>query len=487
MSGIGGHARATPDATAIVSMGGAVTFAELDLRQRQLAGALMEAGMEEGGRVAVVSRNSVGVLEVVIACLRAAIIPVPVNPLLTEREAEYILEDSGSRWLFTDRNIEPVPDLDQVVTFGDAYERVISSAEPAELGDHARGRPMHYTSGTTGVPKGVWVRPYNAKKAARMSAEFIDYWDLSSSDIHLVCSPLAHSAPLRYALRTMEAGGTVALQSHFDPAETLAAIDLFNATTTFMVPTHLERIFALGARAVQRHDLSSMRLLIHAGAPIREETKRATIDAFPEGAVWEFYGSTEGQATRISPAEWLRKPGSVGKARKGAAIEIKDPEGGILAPGEIGHVWVKDPKIDRFQYWGDRRKTRSAWKAGAFTVGDLGFLDTDGYLFLTGRADDTIISGGVNVYPQEVEQILAEHPLVTEVIVYGVPSDEWGQEVRAAIVASGEVSQESLIEWCRERLAGFKRPRQIDLVEELPRTATGKPKRQAPGEPASAP
>lgn len=487
MSGIGGHARAIPDATAIVSMGGSVTFGELDHRQRQLAGALSAAGLEEGDRVAVLSRNSVASLETTTACLRAALIPVPVNPLLKEREIEYVLEDSGARWLFTDRAVEPVVGLEQIVTFGDAYERVLQEADPVELCDHARGRPMHYTSGTTGAPKGVWVRPYKPRKAAESSADFIGYWGLTGSDIHLVCSPLAHSAPHRYALRTMEAGGTVTIQSHFDPAETLAAIDLFNVTTTFMVPTHLERILALGPGALRRHDLSSMRLLIHAGAPIREETKRATIAAFPEGSVWEFYGSTEGQATRISPGEWLRKPGSVGRPRPDAAILIRGPKADDLPPGEVGRVWVKDPAVDRFQYWGDRRKTRAAWRAGAFSVGDLGYLDPDGYLFLTGRADDTIISGGVNVYPQEIEQVLSEHPLVTEAVVYGIPSDEWGQEVHAAVVISEEIDESALLDWCRERLAGFKRPRAFSFVDALPRTATGKllrrpPEAEPPGE-----
>jgi len=487
VSGIGAHARAAPDSTAIVSMGGSLTFGELDDRQSRLVGCLLDGGVGEGDRVAVLSRNSVASLEVTIACLRAAIIPVPVNALLTEREVEYVLEDSGARWLFTDRAVDPLPGLEQIVTFGDAYERELQQADPAELCDHARGRPMHYTSGTTGSPKGVWVRPYKQRKAAQAADDFIDYWGLAASDIHLVCSPLAHSAPHRYALRTLEAGGTVALQSHFDPAETLAAIDLFNVTTTFMVPTHLERILRLGPTALRRHDLSSMRLLIHAGAPIKQETKHETIEAFPEGAVWEFYGSTEGQVTRISAAEWLRKPGSVGLPRAGMEILIRNAGGEGLAPGETGRVWVKDPTADRFQYWGDRRKTRAAWRAGAYSVGDLGYLDEDGYLFLTGRADDTIISGGVNVYPQEVEAVLSQHPSVAEVIVYGVPSDEWGQEVHAAVVAREAIDEDALITWCRERLAGFKRPRSITFVDELSRTTTGKLKREPPEVETTAP
>lgn len=461
-------------------MGRSLTFEELDERQRLIAGALASAGIEEGDRIAVLARNSVESLELTTAALRAGIIPVPVNPLSTETEAAYLIDDSGSRWLFTDRPFETRPGLESVVTFGDAYERMIAEADRVEICDHARGRPMHYTSGTTGVPKGVWVRPYKPRKAAEMSNDFTSYWGLASDDIHLVCSPLAHSAPHRYAMRTLEAGGTVALQSRFDPAESLAAIDLFNVTTTFMVPTHLERILSLGERAVRRHDLSSMRLLVHAGAPIREATKRKTVEVFSTEVVWEFYGSTEGQATRISSAEWLRKPGSVGRPREGAQILIRDEGGQPVPTGEVGSVWVKDPRIERFQYWGDRRKTRSAWKAGAFTVGDLGYLDDDGYLFLTGRRDDTIITGGVNVYPQEVETVLGQHPAVIEAIVFGVPNEEWGQEVRAAVTiqADAATTNDELVEWTRERLAGFKRPRRIEIVEELPRTATGKLKRQ---------
>lgn len=481
MSGIGGFARSTPEATAIVSMGRSLTFEALDDRQRRLAGALLSAGLDEGDRIAVLARNSVESLEVTTGALRAGLIPVPVNPLLTEPEVDYVISDSGARWLFTDRPREGLPELESMVTFGDAYERLLAESDAAELCDHVRGRPMHYTSGTTGAPKGVWVRPAKARKAAQMSADFTSYWGLQDDDIHLVCSPLAHSAPHRYAMRTLEAGGTVAMQSRFDAAETLAAIDLFNATTTFMVPTHLERILGLGERAVRRHDLSSMRLLIHAGAPIREETKRKTIELFPDDSVWEFYGSTEGQATRISTAEWLRKPGSVGRPRKGAEIFVTDDMGTVLAPGKVGTVWVKDPRIERFQYWRDRPKTRRTWKAGAFTVGDLGYLDEDGYLFLAGRAFDTIITGGVNVYPQEVEAVLAQHPGVAEVVVYGMPNEEWGQEVHAAVVPRDDLDIAELLEWSRERLAGFKRPRHIELVEELARTATGKVKREPPG------
>ncbi|MDQ3981514.1 MAG: AMP-binding protein [Actinomycetota bacterium] len=480
MGGIGGHARATPDALAIVTLARRLTFAELDARQRRLAGLLAAAGVRPRDRIAVWSANRVESLEVTTGALRAGIVPVPVNPLLTPAEAGYLLEDSGARWLFTDRPVDPMPPLERVISFGDAYERCLHEAGPVEVADYALGRPMHYTSGTTGVPKGVWVEPVGEPAAAEVSADFSEQWGLTPAEIHLVCSPLAHSAPHRFCLRTLEAGGLVVLQKHFDAAETLAAIELFAATSTFMVPTHLERIFSLEPKVLKRHYSSSMRTLIHAGAPIREETKRRAIDFFPDGSVWEFYGSTEGGATRISPDEWLRKPGSVGTPRPGAAILIRDDDGAVVPPGEAGTVWVRDPHAERFSYWGDEEKTRAAWDGDAFTVCDLGRLDEDGYLFLEGRRHDTIITGGVNVYPQEVEAVLQSHPGVAECAVYGREHPEWGQEVSALIVPAGDLEPGELRAWARRRLAGFKVPRHFDVVDELPRTPTGKVLRGPP-------
>jgi long-chain acyl-CoA synthetase len=222
-----------------------------------------------------------------------------------------------------------------------------------------------------------------------------------------------------------------------------------------------------------------MRLLAHAGAPIRAETKYKTLELFPQGSVWEFYGSTEGAFTRISPSEWLKKPGSVGTPRQGAELLVLDEHGRSLPPEQVGTLWIRDPRVERFEYWGDHTKTRRAWRDGAFTVGDLGYLDNDGYLFLVGRADDTIITGGINVYPQEVEAVLLDHPAVAEVTVYGVPHDEWGQQVRAMVVPApnAPLDAELLRSWARERLAGFKCPRIIEVVDALPTTATGKLRR----------
>jgi acyl-CoA synthetase (AMP-forming)/AMP-acid ligase II len=479
VGGIGQVAAFNPDAAAILTMGGPLSFADLNLRQSRLAGAFKNAGLATGDRVAVLSRNRPEYLEVTIAALRAAIVPVPLNPLLTPREIEYILEDSGARWLFTDQNVEGSLELDRIITFGDAYERCLFEAEPVTLSSVALGRPMHYTSGTTGWPKGVWVSPYGPDQGEEVSERFRALWNLRTEDRHLVVSPLAHSAPHRFALRTLEAGGMVVLQPKFDAREVVAAIELFGITSAFMVPTHLERILDLRAR----HDLSSMRLLAHAGAPIRERTKRQAIDLFPTGSLWEFYGSTEGQATRISTEEWLAKPGSVGKALPGGRLIVVDPETGEeREPNETGEVWVRDPSGEEFTYWGDAARTDGARRNDMFTVGDLGYLDDDGYLFLTGRRHDTIITGGVNVYPQEVERVLHENEAIGDVVVYGVPHDEWGQEVHAAVVPAPEavLDADTLQSWARERLAGFKCPRHFHVVDELERTATGKLKRVAP-------
>jgi long-chain acyl-CoA synthetase len=481
VTGIGAAAQEMPDGAAIVARNITLSFGELDRRQRLLAGALHAGGLAAKDRIGVISANRPEFLEVTSGALRAGIVPVPINPLLTPTETAYLLEDSGARWLLTDRPAEPPPGIDRVITFGDAYERCLHDASPANIADVTLGRPMHYTSGTTGQPKGVWVAPTSESQATAAADDFITLWDLRAEDIHLVCSPLAHSAPHRFSLRTLEAGGTVVLQPRFEAEETLASIDLMSITTTFMVPTHLERILSLGRKLV-RYDLSSMRLLAHAGAAIRAETKRRIIELFPHGSVWEFYGSTEGFATRISSDEWLRKPGSVGTARAGSRILIEGPEGDELSRGDIGEAWISDPRAERFEYWGDRQKTAAAWRGHAFTMGDLGFLDDDGYLFLTGRTDDTIITGGINVYPQEVEAVLESHPAVREAMVYGTPHPEWGQEVVAQVVGSpGQpLDPELLRKWARGQLAGFKCPRRIQIVAELPRTTTGKLQRPTP-------
>ncbi len=473
--GIGGAARRAPDSPAILTIQGAVTFGELDLRQRGITGTLIAAGLSRGDRIAVLSANRPESLEVTTGALRAGIVPVPISPLLPATGIDHILRDSDAKWLFTDRDVDVPDSIERVVTFGDAYERSLLDGSPADLSDYTRGRPMHYTSGTTGPPKGVWVEPYDEDRALRQSEGFQQEWGLSGDERHMVCSPLSHSAPHRFATRTLEAGGAVYLLPRFDAMEAIGAIALLGVTSTFMVPTHLERICSLSDKELMRFGIASIRLLAHAGAPIREQTKRRAIDLFG-GAVWEFYGSTEGQATRISAEEWLTKPSSVGTPRGTATLTVRDAEGRPLPTGDVGRIWVTDPAADRFEYWRDPNRTDAAWRGDSFSVGDLGYLDEDGYLFLQGRAGDMIITGGVNVYPHEVESVLLDHPSVAEAVVFARPDPEWGQLVCAAVVSSfGQpLDAEKLRSWARERLSGPQTPKHIEVVTELPRTPTGK-------------
>ena len=480
MSGLGGRTFSAPGHPAVICGDRSLSFGELEGLQARLAGLMSAASIGIGERVAVLAANSIELLVVTVGCLRAGIVPVPISPLLTEPERAYLLQDSGARLLFTDR-AHPVP-VERTVIMADLAEE-LRGHEPVALSDVTLTRPLHYTSGTTGRPKGVWVPLVDEATAMSRSEDFRDQWGMTEADVHLVCSPLTHSGPHRYALRTLEAGGSVVIQERFDATATLAAIERYRVTTTFMVPTHLERILALGPDELRAHDLSSLRLLAHAGAPIRRVTKERAMNLFPTGSVWEFYGSTEGGFTRLAPQEAIDHPGSVGRPAEGTTIEIRDEDSGRrLDSGEVGVVWLRDPGAERFEYWGDEAASTAAWDGDAFTVGDLGHLDVDGYLYLVGRPGELIISGGINVYPREVEEALMGHPAVSEALVYGTDDPEWGQLVKALIVVASDDSPdpEELRAWLRGRLAPHKCPRSIEVVTELPITTTGKLKRAGP-------
>jgi long-chain acyl-CoA synthetase len=375
------------------------------------------------------------------------VVPIPLDPRLTAPERARILV-----------GLDPT----LIVSDDDALTELAAAHDPAGL---PRARPMHVTSGTTGTPKGVWSGLLGAEDAAALVAEERDLWGFAADDVNLVLSPIYHSAPLRFAMGTRLAGGRVVIPGPFDPATVTAAIRDERPTTVFCVPTHLQRLFTHWDE-VGVPDLSSFRLVAHAGAPCPEGVKRRLIELFPADSTWEFYGSTEGQFTACRSEEWLTRPGTVGRARPGRRLHVDDD----------GTIWCTVPPHARFEYYGDPAKTAAAWRqlpdGPAFTVGDLGRLDADGYLFLDGRREDLVISGGVNVYPLEVEQVLEQHPEVTDVAVYGVPDDAWGQRVCAAYV--GDASVADLDAFVRERLAPPKRPKTWTRLDALPRTLTGK-------------
>jgi long-chain acyl-CoA synthetase len=416
------------------------------------------ADLRAGDRVALLLPGSVAYVDLVLLAGRQEVVVVPLDPRLTPRERAAVLAD-----------VDPVAVVEEPEQLTDLAARL----HPAPASDVPLVRPMHLTSGTTGAPKGVWSGVLGTEAAHALVAEERDLWGFTASDVHLVLSPLYHSAPLRFAGGTLLAGGRVVVPGPFDPATVTRAILEERPTTMFCVPAHLQRLFHHWDE-VGTPDLTCFRLVAHAGAACPPAVKRRLVEEFPAGSTWEFYGSTEGQFTACRSEEWLERPGTVGRARPGRTLSV-DPD---------GTIWCAVPEHARFNYWNAPGKTAAAWRqtpAGpAFTVGDLGRLDEDGYLFLDGRREDLVISGGVNVYPAEVEQVLGDHPGVRDVAVFGVDDERWGQRVCAALV--GDVPIEQLTALAAERLSPPKRPKDYCILDQLPRTATGKVKRlELPG------
>lgn len=415
----------------------------------------MPTPLPEGSRVALLVPGSLLLLETVMALLSRGVLPVPLDPRLTAYERERILGGLDPALVLTDE---------------EALAALLDDVRPVGpmSGWTPRARPMHVTSGTTGTPKGVSSGLLSPTAAAALVAEERELWGFAATDVNLVLSPLYHSAPLRFAMGTVLAGGRVVVPGPFAPDLVTRAIEAERPTTMFCVPTHLQRLFTHWDE-VGTPDLSSFRLVAHAGAPCPVATKRRLLETFPPGTTWEFYGSTEGQFTACRSEEWLQRPGTVGRARPGRRLHVDDD----------GTIWCTVPDHARFEYHGAPDKTAAAWRetpAGpAFTVGDVGRLDDDGYLYLDGRRTDLIISGGVNVYPLEVEHALREHPAVDDVAVYAAPDPDWGQRVCAAVV--GEATDDQLDDWARQHLAPPKRPKTWTHVPDLPRTATGKVRR----------
>ena len=344
-----------------------------------------------------------------------------------------------------------------------------------------RGSMMLYTSGTTGRPKGVY-RQVNEADVPLWDDGIWDY--RPGKDRALVTGPAYHAAPLYFDIRMPLASGVgIVMMDKWDAEETLALIERHGVTHTHMVATMFHRLLDLPAASRNRYDLASLRLLVHGAAPCPVHVKQAMIDWLGP-VVWEYYAATEGgNEYFVGSEEWLKKPGTVGKAPAPHLSCVLDDAGNPLPAGEVGTVYLRAPDEGRFEYYKDSEKTAGSYRGDYFTLGDLGYLDEDGYLFLTGRSAELIISGGVNVYPMEVDTELMKHPAVFDVCTVGVPNEEWGEEVKSVVsLQDGAVADDALaaelITFARSRLAAFKCPRSIDFVEHIPRSEAGKVQRK---------
>ncbi len=495
----GTHAATTPDRPAVVmaGTGRTLTYGQLDDHSARLASALHALGLRTGDVIALLTDNVAEAFEIFWAGMRSGLYVSLINRHLAPGEVAYILRDSGAKVLFASAGLvelaghvaAEVPEVSQRYAFGGAidgfmpYEELLATAG-SRLTNQPRGSEMLYSSGTTGRPKGI-KQPLPGVQVDEPGGDQIALllqhaFKVTADDVYLSPAPMYHAAPLRWAAAMHVIGGTVVLMEKFDAEAALAAIERYQVTVTQMVPTMFVRMLQLPEEIRTRYDTSTLALAVHAGAPCAPEVKESMIGWWGP-ILMEYYGATEGHGiTLISTPEWQKKRGSVGRAVLGVA-HICDDDGNEVPAGEVGTVYFERDEPS-FAYHNDKEKTAKArhpehenWS----TVGDLGYLDEDGYLFLTDRKSFMIISGGVNIYPQEVENALALHPQIFDVAVIGVPDPEMGEQVKAVVqlrvgVAPSDELAADIINSVRDRLAHFKAPRSVDFVDELPRTATGK-------------
>jgi long-chain acyl-CoA synthetase len=465
----------TPEAGTTVTTAAAATD-----HRPLVAGAcavLARLGLAPGDRVLTILPNTPATFAVQLACLLEGVVPVPLGPDTPPDEVRAVeLDARPVRALVDNTRARGAVALSVPVHHVD--EDALRAVRPREPSASApRTRPMAYTSGTTGERKGVHVGVHDPAWGAHWVDDEHRAFDRRHGERHLVVSPLYHSGPFRFAAVTVLTGGAVAVLPRFDVDAWLSALRTHRPTSLFCVPTHLHRL--LSHPDFRADDLASLRLLAHAGAPCPVPLKERVLEAAPEDAVWEFYGSTEGQFTVCPPDLWREAPGTVGRARPGHRLEVRSDDAQPLPAGQVGAVWVHAPSHARWRYFDDPERTAAAWDGDAFTVGDLGHLDRDGRLFLDGRPGDLVISGGVNVYPARVEQRLLALPAVAEAVVLGVPDEEWGERVEAAVVLrdGARLDPELARRELRRVLAPAEVPKHIAVVDELPRTPTGKIRR----------
>lgn len=492
------QAMAQPDKPAVImaSSGETVTFGEQEARGNQVAHLLRDAGLRRGDHIAVLIENSPQLLEIQAGAERTGLYYTLVNTYLGADEVAYIVANSQAKALFSSvarREVAEAaaarcPGLRRRLMTGpgplppgwDSYDAAVAGYPATPVAEESLGAAMLYSSGTTGQPKGVLRALPEARPGDPLpSRDFLrGLFGFRAGMTYLSPAPLYHSAPQASVALALRLGCTVVVMERFDPGQWLALVERYRVTHCQMVPAMFSRLLRLPADVRARHDTSSLECVVHAAAPCPVHVKQAVIDWLGP-IVTEYYAATEANGfTFCTAGEWLARPGTVGRCVLGELL-ILDGEGSQCPAGVDGTIWFRGATA--FEYFQDPVKTAQSRSGDgtASTVGDIGHVDADGYLFLTDRASYMIISGGVNIYPQETENVLSAHPAVADVAVIGVPNDDLGEEVKAVVApadpaAAGPALAGELIAYCRDRLAHFKCPRTVDFVPELPRSETGK-------------
>jgi long-chain acyl-CoA synthetase len=462
-----------------------LSYEELDCRSAALAHVMVDLGVEVDEPVAVMLPNGFEIIEAGIATTKAGAAFLPVNWHLGPDEVGWILSDSGTRLLISHvelaetarKALAHAPGCTLVLVGDDSpggYEKLLSDAAGGDPEVNARATLSYrfYTSGTTGRPRGVERDVTVDDRTGASTRRVLQMWGITASDVFVVTGPIYHAAG-SYAFLSLHAGSTISVLPKFDGLSWLQTVDRHKATVTLMVPAHFIRVLEVPPEEWNGLDLSSLRLVLHAAAPCPISVKRRILDALPDADIWEFYGASEGGVSRISAEEWRERPGSVGRPWPGVEVTVRDEDGTLLGTGETGLVYMTSPG-GRFRYHQDPSKTDAAWRGDSYTLGDVGHLDSGGYLYLTDRAADIVIRGGVNIYPAEIEQVLATHPAVVDCAVFGVPDNRSGEALRALVELRTPTDAADLVEHCRAHLAAYKCPQEIIEVPELPRDPSGK-------------
>jgi long-chain acyl-CoA synthetase len=491
----GVHAATTPDKTAYVMArrGETVTYRALDEASNRLAQLLRRRGLRPGDTFAICMENNATYLQATWAGHRSGLYYTAASSRLTAGELVYIVNDCGAQAFVTSYELRDVaaevlpqiPDVHTRLMVGgtiegyEAYEEVVAGMPAEPPAEQLEGRDMLYSSGTTGRPKGVRHRLSGNSVETPTSVTVLGQllYGFEPDMVYLSPAPLYHAAPLRFTMAVTQTGGTAVVMEHFDPEEFLALVERYRVTHTQVVPTMFVRLLKLPQEVRDRYDVSSLRSVIHAAAPCPVPVKQQMIEWWGP-VIHEYYAGTEGNGfVACNSDEWLAHPGTVGKALVGT-LHITDENGDELPTGEAGTVWFEGGAT--FEYHNDPEKTKQSRNdKGWSTLGDVGYLDEDGFLYLTDRKAYMIISGGVNVYPQEAENVLVTHPKVLDAAVFGIPDDEMGERVHAVVqpmdmAEAGPQLERELIEFCRSQLAAFKCPRSVAFEAELPRHPTGK-------------